>query len=105
VEENMTKTMDPQVRRKMIVAEVRRHGGATSAALAHAFGVSRQTIRHDLQALENAGLLHRVHGGAVTTAVFAVTRARAVHVDTAVGHVRRQGSSGLPAENPQDPAV
>jgi len=34
-------------------------------ALAEAFGVTAETIRRDLSVLERAGVLHRVHGGAI----------------------------------------
>lgn len=44
-----------------------RHGArATTATLARELGVSRETVRRDLLALEAEGLLQRVHGGAVS---------------------------------------
>jgi DeoR/GlpR family transcriptional regulator of sugar metabolism len=36
-------------------------------ALAERFGVSQETVRRDVRGLEEAGLLQRVHGGAVPT--------------------------------------
>lgn len=36
-------------------------------ALAERFGVSQETVRRDIRALEEAGLLQRVHGGAMPT--------------------------------------
>ena len=36
------------------------------ADLAALFGVSSETIRRDLLALEKGGLLHRTHGGAIS---------------------------------------
>lgn len=39
---------------------------ASTAVLARELGVSRETVRRDLLSLEAEGLLHRVHGGAVS---------------------------------------
>lgn len=44
-------------------------GGATVAGLSSLFGVSAVTIRSDLEALEQVGVLRRNHGGAVANRV------------------------------------
>jgi len=52
-------------RRQLILQAVRAGDGAQVADLAAILGVSHMTVRRDLAALTAAGLLTRVHGGAV----------------------------------------
>ncbi|WP_329485524.1 DeoR/GlpR family DNA-binding transcription regulator [Kitasatospora sp. NBC_01246] len=52
-------------RRRLIHTSVREHGTAVTDQLAHEFGVSAATVRRDLCALAEQGLLHRTRGGAV----------------------------------------
>jgi DeoR/GlpR family transcriptional regulator of sugar metabolism len=52
-------------RRSWIAAEVRQRGAARVADLTARFGVSDMTIRRDLELLETAGRVRKVHGGAV----------------------------------------
>jgi DeoR/GlpR family transcriptional regulator of sugar metabolism len=52
-----------QQRRSAIVTEVRRRGGVRLSELASALGVSDMTVRRDVEALVEQGLLARVHGG------------------------------------------
>lgn len=52
-------------RRRIIVDLVRGHGKVLAAELSERFGVSPDTIRRDLRELAEAGLLQRVHGGAL----------------------------------------
>jgi DeoR/GlpR family transcriptional regulator of sugar metabolism len=56
-------------RQATIVAEVNDRGAVTVAELVDRFGVSDMTIRRDLDALDTAGLLHKVHGGATSVAL------------------------------------
>ncbi|MTI15953.1 DeoR/GlpR transcriptional regulator [Rhodobacteraceae bacterium RKSG542] len=51
-------------RQRGIVADVTANGFATIENLADSFGVSAQTIRRDIIALDKLGLLQRFHGGA-----------------------------------------
>lgn len=51
-------------RHEVIVAEVRRRGAARVSELATLLGVSDMTVRRDLDVLDEAGLLAKVHGGA-----------------------------------------
>ena len=55
----------PEERRENILRELRQHGKVVSAELSELYGVSEDTIRRDLRDLANAGLLKRVHGGAL----------------------------------------
>jgi DeoR family transcriptional regulator, fructose operon transcriptional repressor len=56
--------MLPAQRQEAILAQVRVHGAASADELSRGLGVSVETIRRDLRALRDQGLLNRVHGGA-----------------------------------------
>jgi DeoR/GlpR family transcriptional regulator of sugar metabolism len=56
-------------RRQAILERVRRDGKVVAAELSSALGVSPDTVRRDLRELDEAGLLRRVHGGALPAAV------------------------------------
>lgn len=53
-------------RQTAIFAQIRDTGFATLEALACTFGVSMQTVRRDVIAMQAAGLIERFHGGAGT---------------------------------------
>jgi DeoR/GlpR family transcriptional regulator of sugar metabolism len=55
----------PALRQSRLAALVRERGQITVGELLTRFGVSRDTIRRDLDALEQRGLLVRIHGGAI----------------------------------------
>jgi DeoR family transcriptional regulator, fructose operon transcriptional repressor len=55
----------PEERRLQIAAQLRRESRVRVDDLARRFGVSGETVRRDLQVLEERGLLRRVYGGAV----------------------------------------
>ncbi|MEU3727406.1 DeoR/GlpR family DNA-binding transcription regulator [Streptomyces sp. NPDC031705] len=52
-------------RQQRIVQLTQERGRVEVLALAAEFGVTQETVRRDLTALERAGLLRRVHGGAL----------------------------------------
>ena len=52
-------------RRALILDRLRTHGRVLAADLTAELGVSSDTIRRDLRDLDEAGLLRRVHGGAL----------------------------------------
>jgi DeoR/GlpR family transcriptional regulator of sugar metabolism len=54
-------------RRELILETVRRTGAVRVSELTAILGVSDMTIRRDLDALDRAGLLEKVHGGATVT--------------------------------------
>ncbi len=58
----------PEERRLRIAAQLRRDNRVRVDDLARQFDVSGETIRRDLQVLEERGLLRRVYGGAVVAA-------------------------------------
>jgi DeoR family fructose operon transcriptional repressor len=55
----------PGTRQRRLVDHMRVKGHVTVVELTTMFGVSRDTIRRDLQLLERHGLLTRTHGGAL----------------------------------------
>lgn len=55
----------PQVRRQKILLMLERDGRVLASDLSSHFQVSEDTIRRDLTELANAGLVQRVHGGAL----------------------------------------
>jgi DeoR/GlpR family transcriptional regulator of sugar metabolism len=87
IEVNMD-TVLPQERRQRILERLAQDGKVVAAELGATFGVSEDTIRRDLRELAQAGLLQRVHGGALprspSTAAFAVRRQQVLPARTAV---------------------
>lgn len=59
--------METQIRRNKILSMISAEGKVRVADLSEIFKTSSVTIRNDLASLEKAGLLERVHGGAVGT--------------------------------------
>jgi DeoR family fructose operon transcriptional repressor len=57
----------PEERQQAIAGLVAERGRLAVTALAEEFGVTTETVRRDLAFLERAGMLRRVHGGAVPT--------------------------------------
>jgi len=53
-------------RQQRITALVEQHGSIRASSLTDLFGVTGETIRRDLAHLEEAGVLRRLHGGAVS---------------------------------------
>ncbi|MBN1964424.1 MAG: DeoR/GlpR transcriptional regulator [Anaerolineae bacterium] len=58
--------MNAHERQKIILQLIADRGAVTVADLCERFRVSDMTIRRDLSTLENASLLRRIHGGAVS---------------------------------------
>lgn len=57
--------MYAQERQQAILATARKNGRVEVGSLADSFGVTVETVRRDLTALERLGVLRRVHGGAL----------------------------------------
>jgi DeoR/GlpR family transcriptional regulator of sugar metabolism len=55
----------PEERRRQIVGAVEKDGRVLASEMATLFATSEDTIRRDLRDLDAAGLLRRVHGGAI----------------------------------------
>ncbi|MEI5099881.1 DeoR/GlpR family DNA-binding transcription regulator [Streptomyces sp. PmtG] len=56
--------MTAEERQRQIVRTARRSGSVDVSALAVELGVAKETVRRDLRALEDHGLVRRTHGGA-----------------------------------------
>ena len=59
--------MYPEERQQAIATLVMSRGRASVAELAETYAVTTETVRRDLAVLDRAGMLRRVHGGAVPT--------------------------------------
>lgn len=68
-------------RRRQILELLERDGRVTVAQLSERFGATPVTIRSDLDALERAGSLERVSGGAISKMRTAVLAPRAAHLE------------------------
>ena len=65
----MTVQNAPAVARYQAITDLLTADGRVDVVdIANRLGVAQETIRRDLRALENAGKLQRVHGGAVRIA-------------------------------------
>lgn len=70
-------SMTAEERQRQIVRAARRSGSVDVTVLAAELGVAKETVRRDLRALEDHGLVRRTHGGAypVESAGFETTLA------------------------------
>lgn len=84
----------PKQRRELLLRIARESGGVRTRDVTLALGVSEMTVRRDMQALAQMGLLERVHGGATTPQpdVDAVTRATRTAIGDAAAHLISPGS-------------
>lgn len=64
--------MYAEERQQAIAGLVAQRGRLAVTAVAERFGVTTETVRRDLAVLERAGMLRRVHGGAVPTGALTV---------------------------------
>ena len=78
-------------RRELITEHVLRHGSARVSDLTEVLGVSDMTIRRDLEALDQAGVLDKVHGGATLPADAAPTTVEPGFVVKSTTAGRREG--------------
>ena len=60
--------MFKEERRQHIIEELKEHGSVNVLILKEKYQVSAMTIRRDLVALEDRGLIERIHGGALLSA-------------------------------------
>src|SRR5262245_37421997 len=65
----MIRAMLSEERRELILDRLRRDRKVVGAELSSELRVSPDTVRRDLRELDEAGLLRRVHGGALPAAV------------------------------------
>ena len=100
--------MYAEERQAAIVTRARSAGRVEVAELAESFAVTPETVRRDLKALERAGLLRRVHGGAIVVGLFGFepalavreavhTEAKAQIAEAALAYVPVEGAIALDA--------
>jgi len=82
--------MYAEERHQAIAGLMRERGRLSVAELAERFGVTGETARRDLAALERAGLLRRVHGGAVATTALSMIEPGVAERDST--HAERKGN-------------
>jgi len=96
--------MFAEERHQEIVRRARDAGRVDVATLAEELDVTAETVRRDLTALERAGLLRRVHGGAVAIERFGFEPAVAARETVLTAEKGRIGKAAL-SELPDDGAV
>ncbi len=65
-------SMIPEVRKNHILEIIRKENSAKVSDLSARMGISEVTIRRDLRELDEMGLLHKTHGGAIIRTLTAV---------------------------------
>lgn len=88
-------------RQDLILQWARAHGRVEVATLAEDLGVTAETVRRDLTALERRGLLRRVHGGALPIERLEVEptlAARRTQASTQKHRIARRALAELPIE-------
>ncbi|WP_432931855.1 DeoR/GlpR family DNA-binding transcription regulator [Microbispora sp. CA-135349] len=96
--------MYAEERQQEILRAARDAGRVDVVTLAERFGVTTETIRRDLTALERAGVLRRVHGGAIPVERLGFEPALAARDEVMTAEKERIAKAAL-AELPEDGAV
>lgn len=96
--------MYAEERQQEIVQRARAEGRVDVVALADTFGVTAETIRRDLTVLERAGVLRRVHGGAIPVERLGFEPALATRDAVLISEKERIAKAAL-AEVPEDGAI
>ena len=96
--------MYAEERQQEILRAARAAGRVDVVTLAERFGVTTETIRRDLTALERASVLRRVHGGAIPVERLGFEPALAARDEVMTAEKERIAKAAL-AELPQDGAV
>lgn len=99
---DLVRPLFTEQRQELYLAHLGARGGAQVSELSGLFGVSMSTVRRDLQEMEDAGLVRRVHGGAVLVAE-RPERAEAAAVQRVAEHaVHKQRIGAMAADLVQD---
>ncbi|MEU6425657.1 DeoR/GlpR family DNA-binding transcription regulator [Microbispora sp. NPDC046973] len=96
--------MYAEERQQEILRAARDAGRVDVVTLAERFGVTTETIRRDLTALERAGVLRRVHGGAIPVERLGFEPALAARDEVLTAEKERIAKAAL-AELPEDGSV
>lgn len=92
-------------RQQAMAARITRAGRASVLDLAALFGVTGETVRRDLDALEKSGVVRRVHGGAVPAAALAMPETDVAKRDLAHSEAKDNIASAALAYLPADGTV
>ena len=96
--------MYAEERQQEILRIARANGRVDVAGLADEFNVTTETIRRDLTALERAGVLRRVHGGAIPVERLGFEPALATRDAVLIAEKERIAKAAL-AEVPEEGAI
>src|SRR3954468_24491808 len=96
--------MYAEERQQEILRIARDNGRVEVAGLADELNVTSETIRRDLTVLERAGVLRRVHGGAIPVERLGFEPALATRDEVMTAEKERIAKAAL-AELPQDGAI
>ncbi|HEY3143989.1 MAG TPA: DeoR/GlpR family DNA-binding transcription regulator [Acidimicrobiales bacterium] len=96
--------MFAEERHQEIVRRARENGRVDVATLSEELDVTPETVRRDLTALERAGHLRRVHGGAIAIERFGFEPAVSARETVLTAEKARIGKAAL-AELPEDGAI
>ncbi|MEU7910931.1 DeoR/GlpR family DNA-binding transcription regulator [Microbispora bryophytorum] len=96
--------MYAEERQQEILRAARDAGRVDVVTLSERFGVTTETIRRDLTALERAGVLRRVHGGAIPVERLGFEPALAARDEVMTAEKERIAKAAL-AELPEDGSV
>ena len=96
--------MYAEERQQEILQVARAEGRVDVAALAEGFNVTAETIRRDLTTLERAGVLRRVHGGAIPVERIGFEPALAARDSVLIAEKERIAKAAL-SEVPADGAI
>jgi DeoR family fructose operon transcriptional repressor len=96
--------MYAEERQQEIVRLARANGRVDVASLADTLNVTAETIRRDLTSLERAGVLRRVHGGAIPVERIGFEPALATRDSVLIDEKERIAKTAL-AEVPEDGAI
>ncbi|MFD0521681.1 DeoR/GlpR family DNA-binding transcription regulator [Paractinoplanes durhamensis] len=96
--------MYAEERQQEILRLARADGRVDVMALAESLNVTAETVRRDLTVLERAGMLHRVHGGAIPVDRIGFEPALATRDTVLIGEKERIAKAAL-AELPDEGAI
>jgi DeoR family fructose operon transcriptional repressor len=96
--------MYAEERQQEILRLARTQGRVDVTALADGFNVTAETVRRDLTTLERAGVLRRVHGGAIPVERIGFEPALAARDAVLIGEKERIAKAAL-AEVPEEGAI
>ncbi|ADD41835.1 DeoR/GlpR family DNA-binding transcription regulator [Stackebrandtia nassauensis] len=96
--------MYAEERQQEILRRARAAGRVDVVTLAEALGVTAETVRRDLTVLERAGVVRRVHGGAIPIERIGFERAVATR-DTVLTAEKERIAKAAVAEIPEDGAI